>query len=59
MCTTLNIKVPLILRVGQKLKGWSGDNYKNTLNIEFEQYSAVGSGVRLGDIYKIKKYFSS
>ena len=49
MWTTLNIKVPLILRVGEKWKGRAGDNYKNTLNIEFEQDSSVGLGAMLGD----------
>ena len=35
--TTLNIKVPLLLRVGRKWKGRAGDNYKSILNMEFEQ----------------------
>ena len=37
MWTTLNIKVPLVLRVGRKWKWRAGDNYKSILNIEFEQ----------------------
>ena len=47
--TTLNIKVPLILRVDQKWKGLAGDNCKTTLNIEFEQDCSVGLGATLGD----------
>ena len=49
MWTTLNIKVSLILRVGEKWKGLAGDNYKTTLNIEFEQDWSVGLGAMLGD----------
>ena len=57
--TTLNIKVPLILRVGRKWKGRAGDNYKSILNIEFEQDCSFILGATLGDRYKIKKYYSS
>ena len=49
MWTTLRIKVPLILRVGQKLKGLAGDNCKTTINIEFEQDWSVGLDATLGD----------
>ena len=49
MWTTHNIKVPLILRVGQKWKGLAGDNFKTILNIEFEQDWSVGLGATLGD----------
>ena len=59
MWTTLNIKVPLILRIGQKWKGRAEDNYKSTLNIEFERDWSVGLGATLGDGQKIKNYFSS
>ena len=34
-------KLPLILRVGQKLKKWAGDICKGTLAIEFEQDKLV------------------
>ena len=57
MWITLNIKVSLILRVGQKWKGLAADNCKTTLNIEFEQDWSVGLGVTLGDGYKIKIFF--
>ena len=59
MWTTLNIKVPLILRLGQKWKGRAGDNYKCTLNIEFEQDWSFTLDATLGDREKIKKYYSS
>ena len=49
MWTTLNIKVPLILRVGEKWKGLAGDNCKTTLNIEFEPNLSVALGATLGD----------
>ena len=55
MWTTLNIKVALILRVGQKLKGQAGDNCKSTLNIEFEQDWSFTLDATLGDREKIKK----
>ena len=45
----LNIKVPLILRVGQQWKGLAEDNCKTILNIEFEQNWSVGLGAMLGD----------
>ena len=57
MWTTLNIKVPLKLRVDQKWKGLAGGNCKTTLNIEFEQDWSVGLGATLGDGQKIKKIF--
>ena len=50
MCTTLNIKVFLILRVGRKLKGWAGDYCKSVLNIEFEQDCLVGLGATSDNI---------
>ena len=59
MWTTLNIKVPFILRVGRKWKGWAGDDCKSALNIEFENDLSIGLGATLGDRYKIKKYYSS
>ena len=49
MWITLNIKVSLILAVGQKWKGLAGDNCKSALNIEFEQDWSVGLGATLGD----------
>ena len=49
MWNTLNIKVPLILRVGQNWKGLAGDNCKTTLNIEFELDWSDGLGATLGD----------
>ena len=49
MWTILNIKVPLILRVGRKWKGRAGDNYKSTLNIDFEQDWSIGVSATLGD----------
>ena len=51
LLTTLNIKVPLILRVGPKLIG----------RVEFEHDWSVGLGATLGDATdrKLKKYFSS
>ena len=49
-------ELPLILRVGRKLKGRAGDNYKSTLNIEFEQDLSFTLGGTLGDGQKIKKY---
>ena len=55
MWTTLNIKVPLILRVGRKWKGRAGDNYKSTLNMEFEQDWSFTLDATLGDREKIKK----
>ena len=57
MWTTLNIKVPIILRVGQKWKGLAGDNCKATLNIEFEEDCSDGLGAMLGDGYNTKKKF--
>ena len=59
MWTALNIKVPLILRVGRKLKGRAGDNYKSALNIEFEQDWSFTLDATLGDRERIKKYYSS
>ena len=59
MWTTLNIKVPLILRLGRKWKGLAGDNCKWPVNIEFEQDCSVGLGATLGADRKLKKYFSS
>ena len=53
MWTTLNIKVPLILRVGRKWKGWAGDDCKSALNIEFEEDYSVGLDATLGDRQKI------
>ena len=50
MWTSLNIKVPLILRVGQKWKGRAGDNYKRILNMEFEHDSSFTLDATLGDI---------
>ena len=58
MWTTLNIKVPLILKVRWKWKGRAG-YYKSTLSIEFEQDWSVGLGAILADGQKIKNYFSS
>ena len=55
MWTILNIKVPLILRIGRKWKGLAGDNCKRTLNIEFEQDLSVGLGATLGADRKLKK----
>ena len=49
MWTTLNIKVPLILRVGRKWKRRVGDNYKSTINNEFQQDWSFTLGVTLGD----------
>ena len=49
MWTTLNIKVPLILKVDRKWKGRAWDNYKSTLNIEFEQDWSFTLGAALGD----------
>ena len=49
MWTTLNIKVLLILRVGQKWKRLAVDNCKTIQNIEFEQNWSVGLGATLGD----------
>ena len=57
MWTTLNIKAPLILRLGRKWKGLAGDNYKRTLNIEFEQDWSVGLGATLGADRKLKNIF--
>ena len=48
--TTLNIKVPFILRVGRKWKGRVGHNCERTLNIEFEQDWSVGVSATLGDV---------
>ena len=45
---TLNIKVPLILKVGKK-RALAEGNCKRTLNIEFEQDWSVGLGANLGD----------
>ena len=59
MWTALNIKVPLILRVGRKWKGRAGDNYKSILNIEFERDCSFTLDATLGDKEKIKKYYSS
>ena len=39
---SLLCKIPLILRVGRKLKIWAGDICKGTQNIEFEQDWSVG-----------------
>ena len=47
--TTLNIKVPLILRVGRKWKGRAGDNYKGIVNTQFEQDWSFTLGATLGD----------
>ena len=58
MWTTLNIKVSLVLRAGQKWKGRAGDNYKSTLNIEFEQDWLFTLDATLGGREKIKKYYS-
>ena len=44
MWTTLDIKVPLLLKVGGKWKGLAGDNCKRTQNIEFEGDQSVGLG---------------
>ena len=58
MWTALKIKVPLILRVGRKWKGRAGNNYKSTLNIEFEQDGSTRCptlDATLGDREKIKK----
>ena len=49
MWTTLNINVPLILRVGRNWKGRARDNYKSTLNMEFEQDWSFTLGATLGD----------
>ena len=57
MWTTLKIKLPLILRVGRKLKGLAEDNCKSNLNIEFEQDWSVGSGATLGAHRKLKNNF--
>ena len=59
MWTTLNIKVTFILRVGRKWKGRAGDNYKSTLNIEFEQDWSVGLGATLGADKKFKIFILS
>ena len=53
MWITLKIKVPLILNVGWKWKGLTGDNYKRTLNIELEQDWSVGLSATIGDRQKI------
>ena len=45
----LLFELPLILRVGRKLKGWAGDYYTSALNIEFEQGLSVGLGATLGN----------
>ena len=57
MWTTLNIKVPLISRLGCKWKGLAEDNCKRTLNIEFEQDWSVGLGSTLGADRKLKNIF--
>ena len=57
MWTTLNIKGPLILRLGRKWKGLAGDNCKRTLNKEFEQDWSVGLGATLGADRKLKNIF--
>ena len=49
MWTTLNFRVHLILRVGQKWKVEAEDNYKGILNIEFEQDCWFTLGDTLGD----------
>ena len=49
MWTAPNIKVPLILRVGRKWNGRAADNYKSTLNMEFEQDWSFTLGATLGD----------
>ena len=49
MWTTLNIKIPSILRVGQKWRALATDNCKTALNIEFEQDWSAGLGATLGD----------
>ena len=46
---TLNIKVPLILKVGRKWKGRAGDNCKDALDIEFEPDWSTGLGATLCD----------
>ena len=43
------VNLPLILRVGRKLKGRAGDNCKRALNIEFEQDWSVSLSATLGD----------
>ena len=57
MWTTLNMKVPLILRLGRKWKGLAGNNCKRALNIEFEQDWSDGLGATLGADRKLKKIF--
>ena len=52
-------ELPIILRVGQKLKGRAEDNYKSALNMKFEQDWSFTLGATLGDVQKIKNYFSS
>ena len=47
-------ELPLILRLGRKWKGLTGDNYKRTLNIEFEQDWSVGLGATLEADRKLK-----
>ena len=50
-------ELPLILRLGRKCKGLAGDNYKRTLNIEFEQDWLVSLGATLGADRKWKNIF--
>ena len=54
-------ELPLILRVGRKLKKRTGEICKRALYIEFKEDSSVDLGTTLGDGKKIKKkiYFSS
>ena len=53
MWTTLNFEDR------SKTKKRTGDIYKRTPDIEFEQDSSVGLGATLDDGQKIKNYFSS
>ena len=57
MWTTLNIKIPLILREVRKWKGLAGDNCKSTLNREFEQDWSVDLGATVGADIKFKNIF--
>ena len=54
MLTMIYSKISLILSVGRKWKGWTGDNYKSALNIKFEQHWSVGLGATLGADRKLK-----
>ena len=44
--------------MGRKWKGRAGDNFKSTLNVQFEQDWSVGLGAILADEQKIKNYSS-